>query len=128
MDTPQLRPGMLHAATLALAEDGRDAVLGPAADGGYWAIGLRRPRSEVFEAVPMSTPWTARAQRLRLRLLGLRWAELPSLRDIDLFEDAREAAVRCPGSRFAVTLREIESELALGASRRAATEVAAAGG
>ena len=128
MDTPQLTPALLRAGTVALATDGCHGVLGPARDGGYWAIGLRRPRRAVFEGVPMSTPWTARAQRLRLRSLGLDWAELPPLRDVDGVDDARTVATRCRGSRFAAKLEAIELELArAAASCRGLTRAAVAG-
>ena len=43
MDTPQVAPWLLEEAIAALEAPGIDAVLGHAEDGGYWAIGLRRP-------------------------------------------------------------------------------------
>jgi rSAM/selenodomain-associated transferase 1 len=105
MDTPQLTPGLLAAATEALAEPGVDAVLGPAPDGGYWAIGLGDPAVPAFAGVPMSTAGTAAAQRRRLRELGLRWRELPALRDVDTIADARAVATADPATRFAAALR-----------------------
>ena len=54
MDAPQVTPELLDAGLAALAD--HDAALGPAADGGYWAIGLRRPAAGVFDGVPMSEP------------------------------------------------------------------------
>ena len=45
MDTPQVTRGDLLAASAA--RRAVDAVLGPAADGGYWAIGLRARRRRV---------------------------------------------------------------------------------
>jgi rSAM/selenodomain-associated transferase 1 len=102
MDTPQLRPALL---SQALARLGRaDAVLGPALDGGYWAIGLREPRRELFAGVPMSSPETCRAQLARLAAHGLSVALLPQLRDVDLFDDARAVARLAPRSRFASAL------------------------
>jgi glycosyltransferase A (GT-A) superfamily protein (DUF2064 family) len=76
-------------------------VLGPAADGGYWAIGLRRARAEVFAGIEMSSPRTAELQRARLRALGVRFAELEPLRDFDTFDDARAVAELCPTTEFA---------------------------
>ena len=116
MDTPQLGPELLEAALAALARPGTEAVLGPALDGGYWAIGLRRPRPGVFQGVPMSTPWTARTQQVRLRRLGIPWVELPKLRDVDNFEDALEVAEACPGSRFAREVESVAAALATAAS------------
>ncbi len=91
----------LERATAALAREQTDAVLGPAEDGGYWAIGLRRPDRAVFEGVPMSRADTGRAQRARLDALGLRWHELETMRDVDTIADVEAVAALAPGSRFA---------------------------
>ena len=32
-----------------------DVVLGPATDGGYWLVGLRRPQPQLFHDIPWST-------------------------------------------------------------------------
>ncbi|MDT7609331.1 MAG: uncharacterized protein QOG96_3834, partial [Pseudonocardiales bacterium] len=46
MDTPQVTAADLAEALAPLsAAVGPDAVLGPAADGGWWALGLRDPRA-----------------------------------------------------------------------------------
>jgi glycosyltransferase A (GT-A) superfamily protein (DUF2064 family) len=103
MDTPQATPALLDRSLGALFDDGVDAVLGDAEDGGWWAIGLRRADRRAFLGVPMSTPGTGAAQRARLRDLDLRVATLPRLRDLDTAEDA-EAIVRdAPGLRTAAT-------------------------
>jgi uncharacterized protein len=103
MDTPQLRPALLRRALTEL--DGADAVLGPALDGGYWAIGLRESRRELFEGVPMSSSDTCREQLARLAEHGLSVTSLPPLRDVDLFADARAVARLAPRSHFATALR-----------------------
>jgi rSAM/selenodomain-associated transferase 1 len=107
MDTPQVTPRLLSQAMAALEE--ADAVLGPALDGGYWAIGLRRPDPAAFRGVPMSEPSTGAAQRERLRVLGFATAELPELRDVDRIADARAVAAQAPGTRFARGLAALES-------------------
>ena len=101
MDTPQVTPALIEASASALAGPEVDAVLGRAEDGGYWAIGLVRPDERVFRGVPMSVETTGEAQRARLDELGLRTEELPVLRDVDFFEDARAVASEAPDSRFA---------------------------
>ncbi|HLH27711.1 MAG TPA: DUF2064 domain-containing protein, partial [Acidimicrobiales bacterium] len=64
MDTPQVGAAELDAA-LTLVDAGR-AVLGPAADGGWWAIGGAFPDpAALFDGIPMSTPQTGSAQRAR---------------------------------------------------------------
>jgi len=101
MDTPQVTPALIEASASALAGPEVDAVLGRAEDGGYWAIGLVRPDERAFRGVPMSVETTGEAQRARLDELGLRTEELPVLRDVDFFEDARAVASEAPDSRFA---------------------------
>lgn len=105
MDTPQITPARLTATLRALAAPGVDAVLGPSVDGGWWALGLRAPDRTVFLGVPMSTPHTGDAQRFRLHELRLRTAALPTLRDVDDFDDALAVARTAPDGRFAATLR-----------------------
>jgi rSAM/selenodomain-associated transferase 1 len=107
MDTPQVTPELLGDAIETLHTPGTDAVLGPASDGGWWAIGLHNADPRVFVGVPMSTPETCALQRARLAGLGLRAASLPELRDVDTFADAHEVALATPGSRFARTLASL---------------------
>lgn len=102
MDTPQLRPADLAEGLTALTS--ADAVLGSAADGGYWGIGLRAADPEVFRAVPMSLDSTADAQRARLDELGLRRAELRELTDVDTYATALEVAAGAPGTAFAAAV------------------------
>ncbi|MBA3420860.1 MAG: TIGR04282 family arsenosugar biosynthesis glycosyltransferase [Thermoleophilaceae bacterium] len=104
MDTPQLEPRHVERGVAELERPGVDAALGRAPDGGYWAIGLRRPDERVFQGVPMSTADTGAVQRRRLDELGLEVAELEALRDVDTIADAYAVAAHRPGSRFARTL------------------------
>ena len=104
MDTPQVTRTSLAFAAATLEHAGVDAVLGGTPDGGYWTIGLRRPDPRVFEDVPMSSARTARAQRMRLHALGLRWRQLEPLRDVDTIDDACAVAAIAPRSRFARVL------------------------
>ncbi|MQA06598.1 MAG: DUF2064 domain-containing protein [Streptosporangiales bacterium] len=101
MDTPQLRPDLLHEAARRLLQPGVDAVLGPATDGGFWLVGLRRPHPRAFAGVPMSRAYTCDAQLARLRQLGLRVRLLPQLTDVDDAASARAVAAAAPGTRFA---------------------------
>ncbi|MBO3751413.1 TIGR04282 family arsenosugar biosynthesis glycosyltransferase [Streptosporangiaceae bacterium NEAU-GS5] len=102
MDTPQLTPALLGAALARLTTC--DAVLGPAADGGFWLLGLRRPDPGLLLGVPMSQPTTGSEQLGRLRAAGLSVALLPELVDVDTAADAVTVAAQAPGSRFAATL------------------------
>ena len=53
-DCPGLTTGDLDAAFDALAD--HDVVLGPALDGGYYLLGLRRFCPDLFAGIPWSTP------------------------------------------------------------------------
>ncbi len=112
MDTPQVGPELLGESLEALERPGVDSVLGLAEDGGYWAIGFRRPDPAAFEGVPMSSARTGAAQLERLRRLGLRVRHLPCLRDVDHLEDAYSVAAQRPRGAFARALRELEPSLA----------------
>ena len=106
MDTPQVTPGLL-----AVNWGAADAVFGRAADGGFWAIGLRSPDPALLRGVPMSTSTTGAVQRARLLSAGLRVTELPQLRDVDTAADALAAAREAPWSRFAAQARELSGVL-----------------
>lgn len=101
MDTPQLRVDLLTAAADALLSPSCDAVLGPAKDGGWWSLGLRRPDSRLLIGVPMSSALTCREQRRRLHAAGLSVTELPYLLDVDVPTDVpRVAAELSSDSEF----------------------------
>lgn len=109
MDTPQLTPDDLDAAMAALADDANDAVLGPAVDGGWWAIGLTQADERVFLDVPMSTDHTGADQLARLERLGHRVGSLPQLIDVDHFAEALDVAAAVPDGRFADAVRRVAS-------------------
>ncbi len=81
-DGPTLPVAYLTAAFDQL-RDGADAVLGPAEDGGYYLIGLKRPAPRLLREVRMSTP-TVLADTLKLAAEeGLAVSLLPSWYDVD---------------------------------------------
>lgn len=101
MDTPQLSVELLA------ADPGRDGWFGPAADGGFWALGLARPCPDLVRGVPMSAPDTGARQLVRLRAAGLDVGMLASLRDVDTAADAVAVAGLAPGTRFAAACRPL---------------------
>ena len=80
-DCPALDGAYVARALTTLAR--RDAVLGPAEDGGYVLLGLKRAAPELFAEIPWGTREVARLTRERMAALGWRWAELPCLWDLD---------------------------------------------
>ncbi|MEO3789422.1 TIGR04282 family arsenosugar biosynthesis glycosyltransferase [Nonomuraea sp. B10E15] len=102
MDTPQITPDLLAEAVALL--DGRDAVFGPANDGGFWLLGLRDPDPALLLGVPMSEPDTGEVQLRRMEEAGMSVASLPCLTDVDTMADAVEVAALAPHSRYAAAL------------------------
>jgi uncharacterized protein len=106
MDTPQADAELFELGLAALTTvHGPDAVLGPATDGGWWALGLRDPhRAVLLVDVPTSQPDTGERTLLALRGGRLRVDLLPELTDVDTTADAGAVARRIPGSRFAAAV------------------------
>jgi rSAM/selenodomain-associated transferase 1 len=85
-DVPGFDVAYLAQAAAALAM--HDAVVGPAEDGGYVLIGLARD-VDAFADVAWSTPEVLGQTRARLAANRARWAELPTLWDVDTVDDWR---------------------------------------
>lgn len=78
----------------ALAElDRHDLILGPAYDGGYYLIGLRRSVPQLFRGVAWSAVLVLEQTLARASQLGLHPALLPTLRDVDTASDARAVGI-----------------------------------
>jgi rSAM/selenodomain-associated transferase 1 len=107
MDTPQVRASELAEAMDALLQPQIDAVLGPAADGGWWALGLRRQHPGAFTGIATSRSDTGAHQRRRLADLGLRTATLREQRDVDHWSDAVAVAAACEGGAFAAAVAAV---------------------
>ena len=105
MDTPQVSALDLNRAMAALDDEHVDAVLGPAADGGWWALGMRRPRPDAVLGVPTGRPDTGARQAERLAALGMRTRPLELQTDIDTWADAVAVAMQAPETRTAAAVR-----------------------
>ncbi|MBC7133584.1 MAG: TIGR04282 family arsenosugar biosynthesis glycosyltransferase [Roseovarius sp.] len=94
-DIPGITRGHIARAFAALGRN--DAVIGPAPDGGYWLIGLRRGAAvpaALFNGVRWSGPH-ARADTIR-SLGAARVALIDTLRDVDEARDLSPAGDRRP--------------------------------
>ncbi len=82
-DTLEITPDMLADAARSLVSGEADAVFGPAYDGGFWLLGLRRPDRSLVVGIPDPGPGGgAGSGRLlldRLAAAGLRIALAPRL-------------------------------------------------
>ncbi len=86
-DIPELTGTIINEAFDAL--EGHDAVLGPAADGGYYLIGFRREtmRSDAFHGVVWSTSAVFGETMKIMRAKALQVHVLPQLNDLDSAAD-----------------------------------------
>jgi hypothetical protein len=104
MDTPQVTPGLLRGTAALLAD--AEVVLGPAADGGWWALGLRDPlHANALRTVPMSRADTG--ARTLAALNRHRAMIADTLSDVDTVDDALRVAELVPTTRFAAAVAAI---------------------
>src|SRR5579883_313610 len=80
-DCPQLDVDLLAKAFGELRQ--HDLVLGPAVDGGYYLIGLRRPIPELFRGIAWSTADVLAQTLVIAHQRSLRVCHLPTLADVD---------------------------------------------
>ncbi|WP_044231982.1 TIGR04282 family arsenosugar biosynthesis glycosyltransferase [Chloroflexus sp. Y-396-1] len=85
-DSPTLPRAYIEEAFAALTNS-VDLVLGPADDGGYYLVGLRRPIPTLFTNVVMSTPTVLHDTLVIAEQLGLRTTLLAPWYDVDTFAD-----------------------------------------
>lgn len=84
-DLPTLPGSVFGEAVTLLAA--HDVVLGPALDGGYYLIGLRKPSPDLFAGIPWSTDRVLPLTQQKAAALGLHTVLLPVRRDIDTIDD-----------------------------------------
>lgn len=88
-DSPTLPVALLADAVAALRVPGDRVVLGPAIDGGYTLIGLKRDHPELFADIPWSTGDVLRLTLERAAGIGLDAAMLAHWYDVDDAETFR---------------------------------------
>jgi len=86
-DVPGLSSVVLHQAFENLSN--HDVVLGPAADGGYYLIGMNSFHPELFVGIDWGTEQVYEQTLKICTRFGLRAAELLMLNDVDRPEDLR---------------------------------------
>jgi hypothetical protein len=84
-DIPGLSGPLVQQAFACLETD--PAVIGPAADGGYYLVGMRAPGADLFSEIPWSTEDVLARTEARARAQGLTLTRLPVLEDVDVEAD-----------------------------------------
>lgn len=84
-DCPELDFNRIHEAFASL--DTADLVLGPAEDGGYYLIGMKKQSDFLFEGMTWSTSLVLSQTIAKAENQGMIVARLPVLADIDTLED-----------------------------------------
>jgi rSAM/selenodomain-associated transferase 1 len=84
-DCPGVTTALLREALDRLDES--DLVLGPALDGGYYLLGMRKLHPSLFREMNWSTTTVAKETRARAQVQGLTVEELTPLSDVDHLED-----------------------------------------
>lgn len=109
MDTPQVSADMLSECAQALL--GSDAVLGPAADGGWWVLGVSDPgMADCLRHVPMSRPDTGALTFAALTARGINVNLVAELADFDTVDDIGAVRRMCPAdSRFTTATRAVRA-------------------
>ena len=80
--TTSIEPLLVEAIT-SLSAPGDRVVLGPATDGGYYLIGLKRPHRHLFHDIAWSTERVYRQTAERAANIGLELVTLPAWYDVD---------------------------------------------
>ncbi len=88
--------GVVECAQAFVALEDHDAVIGPALDGGYYLLGLRRHRPRIFEDIAWGSASVGAQTLSRLRAERATVALLRVLSDIDTGPDLERAAVAWP--------------------------------
>jgi rSAM/selenodomain-associated transferase 1 len=82
-DSPTLPRALLTTAVETLRRPGDRLVLGPADDGGYYLIGMKRAHRRIFEEIAWSTRDVSAQTVERAREINLDVALLPAWYDVD---------------------------------------------
>lgn len=103
-DSPTLPTAFVAQAIAALRAPGDRVVLGPALDGGYYLIGLKRPHPRLFQDIVWSTPEVLARTLDRAAEINLPVTLLPMWYDVDDAQDLELLQAELAGNapRFVV--------------------------
>jgi rSAM/selenodomain-associated transferase 1 len=107
-DSPDLPVSFIADAFRILEKDGTDVVFGPAEDGGYYLLGMKRIHGEIFHGIPWSTGQVLSKSLKHAESAGLGVATLPVWYDVDTIEDLQRPELRNQGNCAPLTRSFVE--------------------
>jgi rSAM/selenodomain-associated transferase 1 len=88
-DLPEISPSVINKGFSELEK--KDVVFGPAEDGGYYLVGMKKPQKFIFENKPWSKPELLNLTLVELGKQDVSFSLLQTLNDIDTFEDFKSS-------------------------------------
>lgn len=98
-DAPTLPPAVVSGAFQAL--EGKDVVIGPCPDGGYYLLGLARPLPAILEGISWGTEKVFAQTIRRVKEEGWSLAMLPPWYDVDTIAELRLLKTHLAGIKLA---------------------------
>lgn len=89
-DCPYITTDIIHRAFAGLDE--HDLVVGPSEDGGYYLLGMKKYRPDLFRDKPWGSSFVLEQTMSDARKQGLETEQLPVLNDIDTLQDLQAVA------------------------------------
>jgi rSAM/selenodomain-associated transferase 1 len=107
-DSPDLPVSFIDDAFRLLENGNTEAVFGPAEDGGYYLLAMKRVHHELFHGISWSSGRVLRESLEKAGSMGLQVFKLPLWHDVDTFEDLARLGTREDRDCAPLTLRFIE--------------------
>jgi rSAM/selenodomain-associated transferase 1 len=117
-DSPDLPAGFIVEAFTLLAHGDIDVVFGPSADGGYYLLGMKRVRDELFTGIPWSSGSVLEKSLCKAKEANLGVALLPQWYDLDEPADLERTELRAEGSPAVRTGKFLRQKLSLPVSNQ----------
>lgn len=107
-DSPDLPVSFIEDAFGRLEYGKTDVVFGPAEDGGYYLLAMKRVHSELFRGISWSSGQVLRESLAKAKSMGLEVSTLPEWHDLDTVEDLSKLGTRDGRDCALLTRRFVE--------------------
>ncbi len=102
-DIPHLPSRFISDAFALLEQPGTDVVFGPATDGGYYLLGMKRLHPQLFTGIAWSSGTVLRESMAKGKDAGLHVVLLPACSDLDTPDDLLRPEVLDEGNEASLT-------------------------